>query len=85
MTGHKNMPERAEAKLLTDEELLARCAEANDRLAEAARWRDRVITDAMIRGLSQTLIAKTADVGRRTLFDISDREFRRRQAEESGD
>lgn len=78
------MVETPESAGLTDEELLARVAEAEGRLREAERWRDGVIVDAMCRGLNQSVIAEAAGVNRRSLFKISDREYDRRQAEESG-
>ena len=77
------MDERPEAARLSDEELLALVSQARDRVREAKRWHDMVITDAMIRGLNQSLIAETAGVTRRALFDISSREWERRRAEES--
>jgi hypothetical protein len=80
--SHKGMTERPEALDLTDEQLLARVSEARARVREAKRWHDAVITDAMVRGLHQSLIAERAGVSRRALFDISSREWDRRQAEE---
>lgn len=82
MTGHRGMSERPEAAGLSDEELLERASLARQQLRKARELHDMVITDALVRGLNQSLIAERAGVSRRALFDISSREWDRRQAEE---
>lgn len=80
--SHRGMEERPEVAHLADEELLKRVADAREQVRQAKRRADMIITDAMIRGLNQSLIAETAGVTRRALFDISSREWDRRQAEQ---
>lgn len=82
MAGHGGMSERPEVADLSDDELMARVAQARERVRQAKIWHDQVITDAMIRGINQTQIAQTAGVSRRAIFDIADREWNRRHAED---
>lgn len=79
--GHRGMDERGEVAHLADEELLERVADAREQVRQAKQRADMIITDAMIRGLNQSKIAETAGVTRRALFDISSREWGRRQTE----
>jgi hypothetical protein len=80
--SHRGMEERAEVAHLADDELLARVADARERVRREKERADMIITDAMIRGINQSRIAETAGVTRRALFDISSREWDRRQAEQ---
>lgn len=80
--SHRGMEERPEVAHLADEELLKRVADAREQVRQAKQRADMIITDAMIRGLNQSLIAETAGVTRRALFDISSREWDRRLAEQ---
>jgi hypothetical protein len=77
--SHKGLDERPEVAHLTDEELLARVTQARERVCEADLDYDRAVTDAMVRGLNQSLIAEAAGVTRRALHKTTDREWQRRQ------
>ena len=81
--GHKGMDERPEIAHLSDEQLLERVAQARDKVREANEWRDMVITDAMIRGINQGVIAETAGLRRRAIYYVADREWGRRHGEET--
>jgi hypothetical protein len=83
--GHRGMDERPEVADLSDTKLLERVADAREQVRRAKERADMIITDAMVRGLNQSLIAKTAGVTRRALFDISSREWERRQSDSAHD
>jgi hypothetical protein len=82
-TVSRGLSERPEVADLSDEQLLERVAQARQLLREARERHDMMIADAMIRGINQSLIAKTAGLTRRAIFYVADREWKRRHAGET--